>query len=148
MNNEVLVRQLMEHEDIKLLPYTDTKGKLTIGVGRNLTDVGISKAEAFVLLDTDIARAQADLDRAFPWWREMSEVRQRVLCDLCFNMGLVTLRTFERTMAAMARGDYAKAAVGMLSSHWAEQVGKRARRLAQMMATGLDVALADVNYEG
>lgn len=144
MNNELLVRQLVEEEDLKLHPYVDTVGKVTIGVGRNLTDVGISTAEAFVLLDSDIARAEADLDRVFPWWREMSDVRQRVLCDLCFNMGLTTLRTFERTLAAMARGDYAKAAVGMLASHWAEQVGRRARRLAQMMATGLDVALADV----
>ncbi len=144
MNNEALVRQLVAEEGLRLAPYVDTVGKTSIGVGRNLTDVGISQAEALMLLDSDIARAEAGLDQAFPWWREMSEVRQRVLCDMCFNMGLATLRTFERTLASMRKGDYAAAAVGMLASHWAEQVGRRARRLAQMMQTGADVALASV----
>lgn len=144
MDNEALVRQLVAEEGLRLMPYVDTVGKTSIGVGRNLTDVGISQAEALMLLDGDIARAEAGLDQAFPWWREMSEVRQRVLCDMAFNMGLGTLRTFERTLSAMRRGDYAAAAVGMLASHWAEQVGRRARRLAQMMQTGADVALASV----
>ena len=144
MNSEALVRQLVEHEGLRTDLYVDTVGKQTIGVGRNLTDVGISQAEALMLLDNDIARAEAGLDRAFPWWREMSDVRQRVLCDMCFNLGLEKLRHFERTLSAMHRGDYAQAAVGMLSSKWAEQVGRRARRLAQMMETGTDVALASV----
>jgi len=37
-----LVDQIIEHEGLKLKPYHCPAGKLTIGVGRNLEDKGIS----------------------------------------------------------------------------------------------------------
>ena len=144
MDTELLKRQLVEHEGRRRFPYTDTVGKLTIGVGRNLTDVGLSDTEIDACLDNDVARTQADLDRVLPWWSAMSEVRQRVLCDMCFNLGITRLRKFVRTLAAMEAGDYNLAAKGMLASKWVGQVGKRADRLARMMSTGEDVALTDV----
>ena len=144
MDTEILKRQLVEHEGNLRFPYKDKVGKLTIGVGRNLTDVGVTEAEAFMLLDNDIAVAKADLDRVLPWWTEMNDVRQRVLCDLGFNMGIARLRKFVRTLASMEAGNYKLAAKQMLESKWAGQVGKRAQRLARMMSTGEDVVLTDV----
>lgn len=144
MDHALLVRSLVQHEALKLFPYTDTKGKLTIGVGRNLTNVGISRIEAFYLLDNDIERAAIDLDRALPWWRAMDDVRQRVLCEMCFNMGLETLQTFTGALASMKRGEYGDTARHMLQSLWAQQVGHRANTLAQMMKTGTDVTSTPV----
>jgi lysozyme len=138
MNYDRLRRQLRLHEGLRLDPYRCTAGKLSIGIGRNLDDVGISMAEAFVMLDADIARAERDLDRRLPWWRELDEVRQRVLVDMCFNLGVGGLLTFKNTLAAIHEGDFARAARGMLASRWASQVGRRADRLAEMMRSGID----------
>ncbi len=131
-----LIAQLSLHEGRKLKPYHDTVGKMTIGVGRNLDDVGISDEEADALLGHDIARCVRDLDRTLSWWRNLDPARQRVLLDMCFNLGIAGLLGFRNTLAAVQRGDWLAAKYGMLASRWAGQVGKRARRLADMMETG------------
>lgn len=131
-----LLAELKRDEGVRLKPYTDTVGKLTIGVGRNLTDVGISEDECTALLQNDIAKVLAQLDRSLPWWRKLDPVRQRVLVNMAFNMGMTGLLTFKNTLAAVQSGSYTAAAAGMLASKWATQVGARAERLADMMRTG------------
>lgn len=131
-----LVEQLMRHEGVRLKPYLDTVGKITIGVGRNLSDRGITKAEALAWLDEDIQLAVTELSRSFPWFAALDPVRQRVLIDMHVNMGLGTLVRFVKMLAAVGRGDYGSAADEMLASKWAAQVGRRAQRLAAMMRTG------------
>jgi lysozyme len=136
VNRDDLRSMLVLHEGLRLKPYRCTAGKLTIGVGRNLDDNGITQAEAFQLLENDILAVEADLDRTWPWWREMTDPRQQVLADMCFNLGITRLGGFVNTLAAMKRGDYEAAADGMLKSLWASQVGRRAQRLAKMMREG------------
>lgn len=136
MNRDALANQLLTDEGLKLKPYRDTVGKWTIGVGRNLDDVGISKSEAMMLLGADIDKVMAQLDEKLPWWRGMSEARQQVIANMAFNMGIETLLTFKNTLAAMKDGRYSEAANGMLASKWALQVGARAQRLAKMMREG------------
>lgn len=131
-----IIDQLIRHEGLKLKPYLDTVGKTTIGVGRNLDDVGITEEEARYLLANDIARVRADLDRKLPWWRTLDPVRQRVLEDMCFNLGIVGLRGFKNTLAAVQDGRFRDAAKGMLASKWARQVGQRAVTLSDMMRKG------------
>ena len=46
MKMNSVIEQLKLDEGVKLKPYRDTAGKLTIGVGRNLDDAGISPTEA------------------------------------------------------------------------------------------------------
>jgi lysozyme len=132
--------QLMVDEGIRRKPYRDTVGKITIGVGRNLDDVGLSHVEVMYLLENDIDRCIRDLVTALPWFAGLDPVRQTVLVNMCFNMGLGSrergLLSFRNTLAAIARGDYVTAADGMRRSKWARQVGRRAERLARMMETG------------
>jgi len=136
-NDPELRAQLVDHEGLRLKPYMDTVGKLTIGVGRNLTDVGISPNEAMVLLSNDLDHAIADL-RTFPWFDGLSRVRQRALIDMRLNLGPRGFRTFTNTIAHIAAGRYTSAAAGMRASKWARQTGRRARRLAIMMETNTD----------
>lgn len=136
MNREALRRQIVAHEALKLKPYQCTAGALTIGVGRNLDANGISEAEALFLLDNDIARCERELDRALPWWRQMTEARQRAILDMCFNLGISRLLAFKKTLGHMQAGRYAEAADEMLDSAWARQVGKRATVLSSMVRTG------------
>jgi len=148
--------QLVEHEALRLRAYDDKTGKelrpgmklegnLTIGVGHNLNARGISDDVSALILEEDIIIAKAGLDGAFPWWSSMSEVRQRVLLEMCFAMGITRLSKFKNTLAAMVAGRYDDAARGMLASLWArEQAPKRARRLAKMMREDREVPLSEV----
>ena len=133
---ERLQALLQHHEGLRLKPYTDTTGHLTIGYGRNLTDVGISLDEARMLLRADLAYAEHQVLEAFPWAEYLDPVRQAVLVDMCFNLGIGRLEGFRNTLSAIKAGDYAAAAEGMLASKWATQVGQRAHRLAKMMREG------------
>lgn len=136
MTRERLRAALVRDEGIRLKPYRDSVGVLTIGVGRNLDDVGISAREAYYLLDNDIACAERECREAFPWFDALDPVRQDVLLNMAFNLGIVGLKGFVRTLAAVRRGDYTAAAKGMLASKWAKQVKRRAARLASEMETG------------
>jgi lysozyme len=131
-----LIDRLIAEEGLKLKPYRDTVGKLSIGIGRNLDDVGITEAEARLLLSNDIDRAANEVDAALPWFVGLDAVRQSALIDMAFNMGIAGLLTFTNTLAAIKEGRWADAAAGMLASKWATQVGARAERLAKMMETG------------
>lgn len=136
MDVAALVADLIRDEDLRLKPYRCTEGKLTIGVGRNLDDVGISRAEALFLLDNDIGNTLAELDRRIPWWRSLSEPRQRAQANMAFNMGLPRLLGFKNMLAALQGGDYETAAAEALNSKWAKQVGIRADRIAELFKTG------------
>jgi lysozyme len=138
IDRDAMIRQLRLHEGERLKPYRCTAGKLTIGIGRNLEDRGITPEESAYLLENDIARFQTELLRALPWVAKLDEVRQRVLLDMAFNLGVQGLLQFKRTLAAIQAGDYERAAPMMLDSKWAEQVGQRAERLSRMMLTGKD----------
>ena len=130
--------QILLHEGLRLKPYQDTVGKLTIGVGRNLDDKGISQEEAFHLLENDLIEVEEQLLASLPWVRDLDEIRLRVLMDMGFNLGVGGLLKFKRTLRMIKQGDYAGAAGAMLESKWAKQVGNRAKRLSKMMATGED----------
>ena len=136
MNRQALAEQLVKDEGKRNKIYADSVGKLTIGVGRNLTDGGVSDDEIMLMLDNDIIKVCADLDDHLPWWSTLSEARQQVLANMCFNMGIQGLLGFKNTLEAIQEGRYDAAANGMLASLWARQVGARAQRLAQMMKNG------------
>lgn len=136
-NRERLRQQLLDDEGLRFHPYTDTVGKVTIGIGRNLTDVGISAVEAYGLLEHDIDRAVNALVARYEWFPDLDPVRQSVLINLCFNMGAASLAKFVNTLAAVERGDYAAAARGLKASKWYRQVqASRSTRLVQMMLSG------------
>jgi lysozyme len=129
--------QLIRHEGLRLKAYRDTVGKLTIGIGRNLDDTGISQDEATYLLAGDISRAEQGLLSRYPeWYPALDPVRQSVLINMAFNLGLSSLAGFTHTLDCVARGQYGEASDSMLKSKWAGQVGQRAVELAAQMRTG------------
>ena len=128
--------QLLRDEELRLKPYTDSVGKLTIGVGRNLTDKGISLQEAQLLLVNDIGAALSELQSALPWTAMLDDVRKGALLNMTFNLGIGGLLEFHDFLARMERGDFPGAAGAMLDSLWARQVGARATRLSIQIEKG------------
>lgn len=155
INMPRLRQQLILGEALMLSPYRCPAGKLTIGVGRNLDANPLSPAEikvighngrgkpitkqqALYLLDNDIALTIRALDLSIGWWRSLDEVRQRVLIDMAFNLGLAGLLKFKHFLAALQQHLYGRAAAEMKSSLWYEQTGTRGTRLFGMMESGMD----------
>lgn len=130
---ETLTAQLIRHEGKRLKPYVCTEGKITIGYGRNLTDVGISETEARAMLSVDIAKAVESLHHSLPWVATLPLSVHDVLANMTFNMGIHGLLEFRRFLAAVRAGEWQTAAVEMLDSRWAEQVGYRAQELADVI---------------
>lgn len=128
---------LIKHEGLKLKPYIDSVGKLTIGVGRNLDDNGITKEEALHLLYHDVCDAMTDAKRLCSIWDELSDARKSVLINMAFNMGYARLSQFVRFWNAIHKKDWDEAAEEMLASKWATQVKGRATELANMMKGNL-----------
>lgn len=143
-NETILIAELRRDEGVRYVPYADTKGITTVGVGHNLQasplpaewSYPLSDGQVNLLLDNDLLNVYHDLDRDLPWWQTLSDVRQRVICNMAFNLGMNRLLGFRNTLGAMRQGNYDAASDGMLNSAWASQVGERATRLAQMMRTG------------
>ncbi len=140
---------LIDDEGMRQFPYLDCcgnywrkcvcqeKGKLTIGVGRNLDDVGLSENESIGLELNDIQRVTVCLDRAFfPWFQKLTSARRVVLVAMAFNLGIEGLKKFKKMLICLESGDFASAAKEMTLSQWASQVKGRAIRLAVIMKTG------------
>jgi len=130
-----IIDQLSRDEGCRLKPYKDTVQKLTIGIGRNLDDVGISLEEAHYLLENDVQRAKNNCTANFSFFKNLSDARQGVMVNLCFNMGAGALNKFPRFLGAMERGEWENAARELLDSRYATQVGDRAKRLAKQIVT-------------
>jgi lysozyme len=134
INLDRLTAQLEIHEGIKLKPYRCTANKLTIGVGRNIEDVGISKEEAMYLLQNDIASVAGQCTRAFDWFLDAPEQVKEAVINLVFNMGLSKFKQFKLTIGHLSRKEYELAGAELLNSNYAVQVGNRAIEIANQIA--------------
>ena len=128
--------QLRRDEGLQLFPYLDTVGKTTIGIGRNLTDKGITAEEAEMLLGNDVEAIQNALGAKLPWFRGLSDARQGALINVGFNVGVVGLLGFTKTLDFMSQSNWDAAADEILNSKWASQVGDRAKRISNQIRTG------------
>lgn len=122
--------------------YQDSEGYWTIGIGHLIDRRKQGSIPDFIidaLLEYDIEEKSRELDRILPFWRDLDPLRQRVVLNMAFNLGVGSLMGFKRFLQTLRASDYALASIEMLDSKWARQVGKRAERLSKMMRTGEDV---------
>ena len=137
INKSRLSKQLIAHEGLKLKPYKCTANKLTIGVGRNLDDVGITEEEALYLLEADIQVVINQCTVAFAWFVDLDELRNEAVINLVFNMGLTKFKQFKKTIAYIEQGKFDLAGAELLDSNYARQVGQRSIDVANQLA-GVD----------
>jgi len=132
-----LMRKILaRHEGFRSKVYKDTEDKLTIGFGRNLDSLGISKKEALHLLDNDMFWVETEINNRFPWYFELNDARKAVVLSMVYNLGIRRFQDFIFTIRALEQKDFQAAAREMLDSEWADQVGQRAKDLSFMMRTG------------
>lgn len=129
---ETVEEMLERHEGYRPTPYIDSLGVQTIGIGHNLHKP-LTHAAIMQIFHDDVTDAKNDCLHAFPWFSDLSEARQAVLINMCFNLGLLKLQKFVKFLHAVERGNYDTAAEEMLDSLWAKQVKGRAVELATLM---------------
>ena len=127
-----LLEQVKRHEGLRLEMYHCTEGFPTIGYGHNL-HVPISENVAEIMLIEDLKIVFQELDYHVPWWEDLPEDAQLVLCNMCFNLGWPKYSQFKKFWAALEDRDYKKASEEMLDSRWANQVKGRATELSKLM---------------
>lgn len=129
--------KLKDFEGLRLKPYYDTVGKLTIGWGRNLADRGISHAEATLMLQADIEIATAQARQYFAWFDSLDEVRQDFIVMMIFNVGINGLLGFKKMIEAISERDWQRAGHELHDSKWRYQVGPvRAGAMRSAIETG------------
>lgn len=138
MNKTALKNDLLHDEGFVSTAYQDHLGYWTIGIGR-LVDKrrggGITLDEAMYLLDNDINRKLEALESRWPRYKELSEVRQRAVLNMCFQLGVDGFMKFKKAITAMEIGNYERAALELLDSKWAKQTPSRAKRICAMIKT-------------
>lgn len=130
-----IAEALKREEGFSAHAYLCSENRLTIGYGRNVDElggIGISPDEADLLLRNDIDRTIQECEQ-WDWFRDLQPSQQSVLIQLCFQLGYPRLTKFKRMLAALAEQDYETAADELLDSRFAEQVPRRANRLAEQM---------------
>lgn len=134
---DLLRQELINDEGIRYKPYKDSAipPRLTIGVGRNLDDKGLSGDEIQFLLANDIEEVEKDL-QTFPWWSSLDSVRQVALANMRFQLGPNRFRGFKNMLAAVSVGNFDEAAKQTLDSDYAKQVPRRAAKVAYQLRTG------------
>ena len=130
------IQLIKKHEGLRLKAYTDSVGKLTIGTGRNLTDNGITEAEADFLLQNDLAMAEKDARLLFSNFDHLSEARQAVLIDMAFNMGIARFMEFHKFITAIENEAFIAAAHELEHSVWYTQVKNRAEENIALLLSG------------
>jgi len=134
MDRQRLIFQLIQHEGLELKPYQCTAGKTTIGSGRNLTDKGITRNEAMMLLENDIDEVLADLNNnIFSNFFMLPQNIQLVLADMRFNLGPNRFRGFKKMIAAVRAKNWQAMKAEMLDSKWAKDVKTRADNLVKLV---------------
>ena len=129
-----LSKQLLYHEGIRLKPYRCSADKLTIGIGRNIEDVGITEEEAFYLLNNDIKKVVEQCQRNFEWFDGLSDLRKEAIVNLVFNMGFGKFLQFKKTIKHIENEEFELAGAELLDSRYAQQVGQRAIDVANQLA--------------
>ncbi len=139
-NKAQLLQEIEAEEGFRACAYQDHLGYWTIGIG-TLIDArkggGISKEAAYFMVGEKIASIEAAFDRRIPWWRSLSDARQRVLINMAYQMGITGALKFKDTLRYLKAGDFRGAKYAMLDSVWAKtDTPERAKRLADRVEAG------------
>ena len=136
-----IVDDLIRDEGFREKAYRDHLGKITIGYGFMIDPdepgaISIPKEVANLWLLHEISIRKTALDRAIPWWKDLSEGRRRALLNMAYQLGVTGLLKFKKTLVALKDGKFKTAAKEALDSRWARQTPARAERIAELIRSG------------
>jgi lysozyme len=144
--SETLEERIKRHEGLALHPHPDAKGFWAIGYGHDITEQeasnypdGCTLEDAENWLAADIQKAIHGINSALPWVAYLSELRQQVLFEMAFEMGVDGVLAFQHMLPACKLGYYELAGNQMIASVWHTEAKARCEELAQIMITDQEV---------
>ena len=143
MNIDKLREQLKIDEGVKYEIYRDHLGYLTFGIGHLITEkdpeygqpvkTEVSADRVNEVFNADVQKYINETKKVFSDLESKPEAIQLVLVNMCFNLGAPRLSNFKKFIAAINDQQWSEAAVEMMDSRWAKQVGPRAERLRDVV---------------
>ena len=130
-----LIKQIKEHEGLRLKPYKCSAGKLTIGYGHNLEDNGLSQSVCEYILIEDIEEAKKNLYAVFTkdFFDDLNDKQKIALIDMMFNLGLSRFLTFKKFILAVKQQNSERASVEIIHSKAYTQAKRRYQLLAEQI---------------
>jgi len=145
MNREAVYEQLKIDEGVVYETYLDHLGLPTFGVGHLIlesdeefgkpvgTPVDDERVRECFDKDLDLAIGECHHLYGEGEFGDLPDEVQQILVNMMFNMGRTRLSKFKNFNAAIAEGDWKRAAVEGRDSLWYRQVTNRAERLMVRM---------------
>ena len=131
-----LADRIKKHEGLRLSPYMDTKGHLTIGYGHCIKGTHIiDKDVAEALFEKDLAEATAAA-RSLEEGVNLNSAREGVIIEMCYQLGRHGVWAFQKMWSCLKKQDYLGASMEMLNSAWGRECPARVKELALIMETG------------
>ena len=122
----------IKYEGKKLIPYKDSRGFLTVGIGHKFekgesVKSKYSESEIMNFFKADLEKAIAQAKKVFPNFDNLPKEVKIKLVSLTFNMGMGGISKFKDFRASIANKDWKSAASNLKNSLWYKQVGNRGR---------------------
>lgn len=139
MNLRQMKDDLVSDEGYRAFVYKDSEGYDTVGIGflvDHRRGRGLSMEECLVILDMRVMRLYNEISDKLPWFKKLSDGRQRALINMAYQMGVKGVLNFKNMISALRSGDYVIAEIEALDSKWAKQTPARAKRIAAMLRMG------------
>jgi GH24 family phage-related lysozyme (muramidase) len=130
-------KMIIRHEGIRDVPYKDSLGLWTVGVGHLIGDGKtlppeynrkFTQAEIMKMFEEDFDH-HAKAAEKIPGYSKANQGGQGALIDLTFNMGTSWYKKWPNFCKKLAAGDFKGAADELAGSKWAQQVKSRAQTI-------------------
>lgn len=142
-NQETLESRIIRHEGFCSVPKYDAKGFFCLGFGHDITKAecenypnGISWDDAEKLLEYDITIVKQNCAKAFDWLSGLSSIRQDVIFEMVYQMGIAGVSAFHGMISCIKNKDWSGSAEHMLASLWHSETPSRSEELANLMKNG------------
>lgn len=111
-----LIRNIVKYEELKLYPYVLDNDSIVVGIGRVISDDGISYDEALFLLGNDLETIERALN-SYGWYSTLPDNIKHALIHLCFFCKLSRVLDEVDFINALALNDFKSACIHLINSH-------------------------------
>lgn len=143
-----IIQILNFEEGYKEKPYLDTLGYPTVAGGIKIGPQGASLANYTFTVPKQVGdvwklalvNSKISEMKTYPVivaaMAQCNPARMDILESMAYQLGVVGLSKFNKTLIFISNADFISASSEMLNSAWAKQTPSRARRHADVMRTG------------
>ena len=129
-----LIDDIKKHEGFSSVVYKCTAGYDTIGYGKRVKYLKITKEQAEEWLKEDLDHLKYVLADKYNWFLPAPQEVKDIVINMAYQLGVSSFSKFKKTIYLLANKDHKGASVEMLDSKWArDDTPSRAKELSDRM---------------